>query len=396
MTDELSIRVERSFTAISPESWSRLSGASKTCTAIAYNPFVSHAFLSSLEESGSADAETGWLGHHLLLETGRGELIGALPGYLKNHSQGEYVFDHGWADAFERAGGRYYPKLQCSIPFTPATGPRLLVTEGLQRLPIQSAIAESLKEVVRRLGISSAHITFVPDEEIGVFEMDGYLHRTDQQFHFINDGYANHEEFLETLASRKRKALRKERRAALENGISIDWLTGRDLTERIWDQFFKFYMDTGGRKWGRPYLTRKFYSLIGERMADDILLVMAKRDGRYIAGAINFIGGDTLYGRHWGCIEDHPFLHFEVCYHQAIDFALSKGLKRVEAGAQGEHKLARGYLPVTTHSAHYVAHAGLRRAIGDYLARERADVEQMSELLTEHSPFRKGERQQED
>ncbi|MGO7205866.1 GNAT family N-acetyltransferase, partial [Rhizobium ruizarguesonis] len=287
MTDELSIRVERSFTAISPESWSKLSGASKTCATIAYNPFVSHAFLSSLEESGSADAETGWLGHHLLLETDRGELIGALPGYLKNHSQGEYVFDHGWADAFERAGGRYYPKLQCSIPFTPATGPRLLVAEGLQRLPIQSAIAESLKEVVRRLGISSAHITFVPDEEIGVFEMDGYLHRTDQQFHFINDGYANHEEFLETLASRKRKALRKERRAALENGISIDWLTGRDLTERIWDQFFKFYMDTGGRKWGRPYLTRKFYSLIGERMADDILLVMAKRDGRYIAGAIN-------------------------------------------------------------------------------------------------------------
>ncbi|WP_064683592.1 GNAT family N-acetyltransferase [Rhizobium bangladeshense] len=396
MTDELSIRVERSFTAISPESWSRLSGASKTGTTIAYNPFVSHAFLSSLEESGSATAETGWLGHHLLLETDRGELIGALPAYLKNHSQGEYVFDHGWADAFERAGGRYYPKLQCSIPFTPATGPRLLVTEGLERLPIQSAIAESLKEVVRRLGISSAHVTFVPDEEIGVFEMDGYLHRTDQQFHFINDGYANHEEFLETLASRKRKALRKERRVALENGISIDWLTGRDLTERIWDQFFKFYMDTGGRKWGRPYLTRKFYSLIGERMADDILLVMAKRDGRYIAGAINFIGGDTLYGRHWGCIEDHPFLHFEVCYHQAIDFALSKGLNRVEAGAQGEHKLARGYLPVTTHSAHYVAHAGLRRAIGDYLARERADVEQMGELLAEHSPFRKGERQQED
>ncbi|MBP2446043.1 GNAT family N-acetyltransferase [Rhizobium leguminosarum] len=396
MTDDLTIRVERSFTAISPQSWSRLSAASKTCKTLAYNPFVSHAFLSALEESGSADAETGWLGHHLLLETERGELIGALPGYLKNHSQGEYVFDHGWADAFERAGGRYYPKLQCSIPFTPATGPRLLVAEGLQRLPVQSAIAESLKEIVRRLGVSSAHITFVPDDEIGVFEMDGYLHRTDQQFHFINEGYANHEEFLETLASRKRKALRKERRAALENGISIDWLTGRDLTERIWDQFFKFYMDTGGRKWGRPYLTRKFYSLIGERMADDILLVMAKRNGRYIAGAINFIGGDTLYGRHWGCIEEHPFLHFEVCYHQAIDFALSKGLKRVEAGAQGEHKLARGYLPVTTHSAHYVAHAGLRRAIGDYLARERADVEQMSELLSEHSPFRKGERQQDD
>ncbi|RDJ12887.1 GNAT family N-acetyltransferase [Rhizobium grahamii] len=396
MTDELSIRIERSFTAISPESWSRLSGTSPKGTALAYNPFVSHAFLSSLEESGSATAQSGWMGHHLLLETDKGELIGALPGYLKNHSHGEYVFDHGWADAFERAGGRYYPKLQCSIPFTPATGPRLLVAEGLQRLPIQHAIAESLKEVVRQLGVSSAHITFVPEDEIGIFEGEDYLHRTDQQFHFINEGYANHEEFLETLASRKRKALRKERRTALDHGISIDWLTGSDLTERIWDQFFEFYMDTGGRKWGRPYLTRKFYSLIGERMPDDILLVMAKRDGRYIAGAINFIGGDTLYGRHWGCVEDHPFLHFEVCYHQAIDFALAKGLKRVEAGAQGEHKLARGYLPVTTHSAHYVAHSGLRRAISDYLERERDDIEHMNEILTEHSPFRKGERQQED
>ncbi|MFP3545874.1 GNAT family N-acetyltransferase [Rhizobium sp. SIMBA_035] len=396
MTDELSIRVERSFTAISPESWSRLSGTSKTANAVPYNPFLSHAFLSSLEESGSATAETGWLGHHLLLETEKGELIGALPGYLKNHSQGEYVFDHGWADAFERAGGRYYPKLQCSIPFTPATGPRLLVAEGFERRPVQSVIAESLKEVVRQLGVSSAHVTFVPEDEISVFETDGYLHRTDQQFHFINDGYADHDTFLETLASRKRKALKKERRAALENGISIDWLTGSDLTERIWDQFFSFYMDTGSRKWGRPYLTREFYSLIGQRMPDDILLVMAKREGRYVAGAINFIGGDTLYGRHWGCIEDHPYLHFEVCYHQAIDFALAKGLKRVEAGAQGEHKLARGYLPVTTHSAHYVAHAGLRRAIADYLKREREDVEHMNEILTDHSPFRKGERQQED
>jgi predicted N-acyltransferase len=396
MTDELSIRIERSFSDISPESWSRLSGATKADNALAYNPFVSHAFLSSLEESGSATAETGWLGHHMLLQAADGRLVGALPGYLKNHSQGEYVFDHGWADAFERAGGRYYPKLQCSIPFTPATGPRLLVAAGLERRPIQDAMAESLKEVVRRLGVSSAHITFVPEDEIDVFETDGYLHRTDQQFHFINEGYDDHEAFLETLASRKRKALRKERRTALENGITIDWLTGSDLTERIWDQFFAFYMDTGSRKWGRPYLTRRFYSLIAERMPDDILLVMAKRNGRYVAGAINFIGGDTLYGRHWGCIEDHPFLHFEVCYHQAIDFALAKGLKRVEAGAQGEHKLARGYLPVTTHSAHYVAHAGLRRAIADYLARERDDVEHMNEILAEHSPFRKGDRLQED
>ncbi|MDM9643979.1 GNAT family N-acetyltransferase [Rhizobium sp. S163] len=396
MTDELSIRIERSFTAISPESWSKLAGASRSNTSIAYNPFVSHAFLSSLEESGSATAETGWLGHHMLLETDDGRLVGALPGYLKNHSRGEYVFDHGWADAFERAGGRYYPKLQCSIPFTPATGPRLLVAEDYPRLAVQDAMAESLKEVVRRLGVSSAHITFVPDDEMAVLESEEYLHRTDQQFHFINEGYANHDEFLETLASRKRKALRKERRAALENGISIDWLTGSDLTEDIWDQFFAFYMDTGSRKWGRPYLTREFYSLIGERMPEDILLVMAKHNGRYVAGAINFIGSETLYGRHWGCIEDHPFLHFEVCYHQAIDFALAKGLKRVEAGAQGEHKLARGYLPVTTHSAHYVAHAGLRQAIGDYLARERDDVEHMNEILSEHSPFRRGERLQED
>lgn len=396
MTDELSIRIERSFTAISPESWSKLAGASRSNTSIAYNPFVSHAFLSSLEESGSATAETGWLGHHMLLETDDGRLVGALPGYLKNHSRGEYVFDHGWADAFERAGGRYYPKLQCSIPFTPATGPRLLVAEDYPRLAVQDAMAESLKEVVRRLGVSSAHITFVPDDEMAVLESEEYLHRTDQQFHFINEGYANHDEFLETLASRKRKALRKERRAALENGISIDWLTGSDLTEDIWDQFFAFYMDTGSRKWGRPYLTREFYSAIGERMPEDILLVMAKHNGRYVAGAINFIGSETLYGRHWGCIEDHPFLHFEVCYHQAIDFALAKGLKRVEAGAQGEHKLARGYLPVTTHSAHYVAHAGLRQAIGDYLARERDDVEHMNEILSEHSPFRRGERLQED
>lgn len=393
MTDELIFRAERSFKNIPPERWSRLAGASRTGSLLPYNPFVSHAYLSSLEESGSATEKTGWLGHHLLLETPDGTLIGAVAGYLKNHSQGEYVFDQGWADAFERAGGDYYPKLQCAVPFTPATGPRLLVAEDQDRAAIQPALAESLKEVTRQIGISSAHITFIPKAEVPIFETDGYLHRTDQQFHFINDGYADHDAFLETLASRKRKGLKKERRAALEGGITIDWLTGKDLTEDIWDQFFAFYMDTGSRKWGRPYLTRTFYSLIGERMADDILLIMAKRDGRYVAGAINFIGGDALYGRHWGCIEDHPFLHFEVCYHQAIDFALAKGLSRVEAGAQGEHKLARGYLPVTTHSAHYIAHTGLRRAVGDYLEQERQQVEQMGEILSERSPFRKGERQ---
>ncbi|MFK4766686.1 GNAT family N-acetyltransferase [Rhizobium sp. ZW T2_16] len=398
MAGNLSIRIEQSLAAISPESWSRLAGASResSSAAVPYNPFLSHAFLSSLEQSGSATAKTGWHGHHILLETEEGTLIGAIPAYLKSHSQGEYVFDHGWADAFERAGGRYYPKLQCAIPFTPATGPRLLVASSYDRETMQTTLAAGLQEVTRQLAISSAHVTFVPENEIETFEEADYLHRTDQQFHFINEGYVDHDAFLETLASRKRKALKKERRAALENGISIDWLTGADLTEDIWDQFFAFYMDTGGRKWGRPYLTRSFYSLIGSRMADDILLVMARRDGRYIAGAINFIGGDTLYGRHWGCIEDHPFLHFEVCYHQAIDFALAKGLKRVEAGAQGEHKLARGYLPVTTHSMHYIAHPGLCRAISDYLERERQEVDGMNEYLSEHSPFRKGERQQDD
>ncbi|WP_337184374.1 GNAT family N-acetyltransferase [Shinella sp.] len=391
MTEAVRIRIETSFADIPAEDWARLAGASRGDAREPYNPFVSHAFLSSLEESGCAVAETGWLGQHLLLEGEDGALRGALPVYLKSHSQGEYVFDHGWADAFERAGGRYYPKLQAAIPFTPATGPRLLHRTGEPVVETQAALAEGLKELTRRHGASSAHATFVPEAEMPVFEAAGYLHRTDQQFHFINAGYGAYEDFLETLASRKRKALKKERRAALEHGIEIDWLTGNDLTENIWDQFFAFYMDTGSRKWGRPYLNRRFYSLIGERMADDILLVMARREGRYIAGAINFIGGDTLFGRHWGCIEDHPFLHFEVCYHQAIDFAIEKRLTRVEAGAQGEHKLARGYLPVTTHSAHYIAHAGLRRAVADYLERERQDVEMMGDYLAEHGPFRRGE-----
>ena len=389
------IRPVSHFKDIKPESWSQLSGTSRAGTQ-AYNPFVSHAFLSSLEESRSATRETGWLGHHLLLEDADGKLRGAVPGYLKSHSQGEYVFDHGWAQAFERAGGRYYPKLQCTVPFTPATGPRLLVGEGEDRDTVMPTLAEAVKAETNSLGISSAHITFVPDGEWPVLESRGYLHRTDQQFHFINDGYANHDEFLDTLASRKRKALRKERRSALENGISIDWLTGKDLTERIWDQFFKFYMDTGSRKWGSPYLTRSFYSLIGERMADDIVLIMAKRDGRYVAGAINFIGSETLYGRHWGCIEDHPFLHFEVCYHQAIDFAIAHKLRTVEAGAQGEHKLARGYLPVKTHSAHYIAHPGLRRAVDDYLRQERLEVEAIGDYLAEHSPFRKNLHEEQD
>lgn len=385
---DVTLRVTAGMSAFDRNEWQGLAGTGRDGPGI-YNPFLSHAFLSALEEAGCVGRDAGWLPQHLCLETPDGRLIGAAPCYLKSHSQGEYVFDHGWADAFERAGGRYYPKLQVSVPFTPATGPRLLAPPGEIRSSVQLALADGLKAFTGQLGVSSAHVTFAPEDEAMLMESRGFLHRIDQQFHFANPGYAGYEDFLDTLASRKRKALRKERRTALENGIEIDWLTGRDLTERVWDDFHAFYMDTGSRKWGRPYLNRQFFSLIGERMADDILLVMARREGRYIAGAINFIGADTLYGRHWGCIEDHPYLHFEVCYHQAIDFAIARGLSTVEAGAQGEHKLARGYLPVTTHSVHWIEHPGLRNAIADYLERERDDVESFGEMLTRRGPFRK-------
>ncbi|PBC08993.1 GNAT family N-acetyltransferase [Mesorhizobium sp. WSM3859] len=386
---DYAIRVAAGIGAFSCEEWDGFAGTTRGDKENGYNPLVSFAFLSALEDSGCAVRRTGWQGHHLRLETAQGRLLGAVPCYLKSHSQGEYVFDHGWSDAFERAGGRYYPKLQCSVPFTPVTGPRLLVSKGEEAGAVKAGLAEGLKLVTDKLGVSSAHVTFASEPDVATLEAAGFLHRTDQQFHFFNEGFSAYDDFLATLASRKRKAMKKERREALADGISIDWLTGKDITESAWDDFFAFYMDTGGRKWGRPYLNRQFFSLIGERMADDILLVMAKRNGRYIAGAINFIGSDALYGRNWGCIEDHPFLHFEVCYHQAIDFAIDRKLKVVEAGAQGEHKLARGYRPVTMHSAHYISHPDLRNAVADYLRRERREVERMGEYLEEHTPFRK-------
>jgi predicted N-acyltransferase len=386
---EFSIRVAAGIGAFTCDEWNGFAGTARGDQENGYNPLVSFAFLSALEDSGCAVRRTGWQGHHLRLETSQGRLLGTVPCYLKSHSQGEYVFDHGWSDAFARAGGRYYPKLQCAVPFTPVTGPRLLVNKGENASTVKAGLAAGLKAVTEKLGVSSAHVTFAQESDVAALEAAGFLHRTDQQFHFFNEGFSSYDDFLATLASRKRKAMKKERREALADGISIDWLTGRDLTEKAWDDFFAFYMDTGGRKWGRPYLNREFFSLIGERMADDILLVMARRNGRYIAGAINFIGSDALYGRNWGCIEDHPFLHFEVCYHQAIDFAISRKLKVVEAGAQGEHKLARGYRPVTMHSAHYIAHPGLRNAVADYLRRERREVERMGEYLEDHTPFRK-------
>ncbi|GGA54150.1 hypothetical protein GCM10011385_04650 [Nitratireductor aestuarii] len=385
----LTLRVLASFSEFDREEWEHLVGTSHKGSSSSYNPFLSYDFLLSLEESRCAIGRTGWLAQHLALTTEDGSLLGAVPCYLKSHSQGEYVFDHGWADAYERAGGRYYPKLQVSVPFTPATGPRLLVREGSDAAAVRQALAQGLKTLAGKLDVSSVHVTFAQPDDIPALESEDFLLRTDTQFHFFNEDYGSYEDFLDTLASRKRKALRKERREAVAPGIEIERLTGKDITEAHWDDFFAFYMDTGSRKWGRPYLNRTFFSLIGERMADDILLVMARRDGRYIAGAINFIGSDTLFGRNWGAIEHHPFLHFEVCYHQAIDFAIERGLAKVEAGAQGEHKLARGYLPVTTYSAHHIEHPGLRSAVADFLDAERREVDLMEEALNEYSPYRK-------
>ncbi len=364
------------------------SAGSCATSKASYNPFVSHAFFNALEASKSACARTGWGPRHLIAKQ-EGTIVGIVPCYLKSHSQGEYVFDRGWADAYERAGGQYYPKLQASVPFTPATGPRLLIRPGVDTARAAASLAGGLIGLCEATEASSVHVTFAREREWRYLAENGFLQRTDQQFHWHNQGYETFEDFLATLNSRHRKAIRRERRDALENGITIHALTGADITEEAWDAFFAFYMETGSRKWGRPYLTRAFYSLIGERMAQDVALVMAKRGGRWIAGAINFIGSDTLFGRHWGAIEHHPFLHFEVCYYQAIDFAIRRGLKVVEAGAQGEHKLARGYLPKTTHSAHYIADPALRRAINDYLKRERAYVAEAGRELTEAGPFRK-------
>jgi predicted N-acyltransferase len=392
--DEFIIRVQHSIADIDRAAWGKLTSTSKDAGNDSYNPFVSHAFLAALEKSGCATTETGWHGQHLILEGPGNKILAAVPGFIKSHSQGEYVFDHAWADAYERAGGRYYPKYQASVPFTPATGPRLLVSNQVNAAAARAALAGGIAQVTEQIGLSSAHVTFAQDDDIAALTNSGFLHRTDQQFHFKNDDYSSYDDFLATLASRKRKNLKKEREKAKSNGIEIEWLTGSDLTEEVMDTFYVFYSDTGQRKWGRPYLNRQFYSIIAETMADDILLVMAKREGRYVAAAINFIGGDTLYGRHWGCTEHHPFLHFEVCYHQAIDFAIERKLKFVEAGAQGQHKLARGYMPTTTHSAHYFPNDSFRNAVKDYLDHERAEVAQYGKVLNDHGPFKKSQVQE--
>jgi len=403
---DLTIRMIRSLADVDPASWDACANPPASADSVCeeadsnyqeerFNPFITHAFLSACETSGSAVHRTGWGGAHILVEDAQGRLLAAAPCYLKSHSMGEYVFDQGWADAYERAGGRYYPKLQISVPFTPAPGRRLLVAAGPRADEARAALISGLRAVMEKTGASSTHVTFLTKAEWEVLGAEGFLQRTNKQFHFFDKGYGDFEGFLNSLASRKRKAIRRERKDALSAGVEIEWATGKDLTKAHWDAFYAFYMDTGSRKWGTPYLTRKFFTLLSETMADRVLLIMAKREGRYIAGALNLIGDDALYGRNWGCNEEHPFLHFEVCYYQAIDFALSRGLRRVEAGAQGEHKLLRGYEPIETYSAHAIADPRLEKAVAQFLREERREMARVIEAYAEHTPFRKGELQQE-
>ncbi len=353
-----------------------------------HNPFLSHQFLMALEESGCATAERGWRAQHILIFKGH-LLVGVLPLYLKSHSQGEYVFDQAWANAYHHAGGDYYPKLQSAIPFTPVTASKLNVRPGENAADIQNHIIEAAISLTQSRALSSLHITFAEKPEWPLMAKYGFLERLDQQFHWINDGYGTFDNFLDALSSRKRKNIRKERRQAVVNDIEIELLCGKDITEDHWDSYFSFYLDTGQRKWGRPYLNRKFFSLIGERLSDKIILIMARRGDRYVAGALNFLGDDTLYGRYWGAIEDHRYLHFEICYYQAIDYAIRHRLKKVEAGAQGEHKLARGYLPVTTYSAHWISNPSFRTAVADYLIHERDAVKENQKIYARFAPFKK-------
>lgn len=397
-TETLTVEVAGSLGEVDRAQWDALAnpgwrmdaaGRLVDTGATAFNPFVSHAFLQALEEAGCVGGASGWHPRHLLVRDPSGRLVAAAPAYLKTHSRGEYVFDHGWADAIERAGGSYYPKLQVCVPFTPAQGPRLLVGEE-ERQTRRAFLSRALVALAQTVGASSVHVTFALPEEIASMTSAGYLPRLDTQFHFTNRGYTSPDDFLAALASRKRKQVRRERRAALGEGVTVRWLTGEAITEAHWDAFFAFYMDTGARKWGRPYLNRTFFSLLGERLGHRICLVLAERAGRPIAGALNLVGSETLYGRYWGCLEDRPFLHFEVCYYQAIDYAIAHGLARVEAGAQGEHKLARGYEAVETRSGHYLRHPALRRAVADFLGEERRAVSRQNEVLNAYAPFRKG------
>ena len=382
----LKISVCHALSSVHPDAWNMVANP----PGERYDPFLSWAFLETLESSGAATPEAGWAAHHILIHGPDGRLRAAMPLYLKSHSRGEFVFDHSWADAYERAGGAYYPKLLCAVPFTPVTGRRLLVPNGPDAAQLQTALLDTARRMSAANNISSLHINFVEDEVAKILTDAGLLARTDQQFRWINAGYETFDDFLGGLNSQKRKNLRKERRKAQE-GLEFVHLSGDEITQRYWDDFFRFYLDTGARKWGTPYLTRETFALLAERMPDDLLLILAMEDGVPVAGALNLIGSDTLYGRYWGCDEIRPMLHFETCYYQAIDFAISRGLKYVEAGAQGMHKLARGYVPLQTHSAHWIANPSFRKAVADYLTREREAVAADIDYLSDHTPFKKEE-----
>jgi uncharacterized protein len=369
-------RIATGVTSVDDAAWAACAGQA--------TPFLDHRFLSALETSHSVGAGTGWQPSPILVEDSVGKLLGALPAYLKSHSQGEYVFDHGWADAWHRAGGQYYPKLQIAVPFTPAQGPRILTQDA----DVAQQLLKTAESVVQQNGLSSAHATFVEETQLNWFKNAGWMLREGIQYHWQNAGYGSFDDFLAALSSRKRKAIRKEREGA-QAEVHIRHLTGAEITEAHWDAFWIFYQDTGARKWGQPYLTRAFFSHLGTAMGDKLLLIIAERDGHPVAGALNLIGEEALYGRYWGCSEDIPFLHFELCYYQAIDAAISRGLSRVEAGAQGEHKLARGYVAVPTWSAHYIPDAGFRDAVSNFLEQERKAVERDIAYLGELAPFKK-------
>ena len=386
----LSARVFDSIARIPASAWdSCAAGETGSAASGPENPFVSHAFLDALEQSGSVGRKTGWVPQHLVIEDATGTLLAAAPLYVKTHSQGEYVFDHGWAEAYERAGGRYYPKLQVAAPFTPVPGPRLLVRAGPRANEARAALVSALISAVENSGMSSLHVTFATRTESDLLEQVGFLTRIGVQYHWTNDGYAEFGDFLAALNSRKRKAIRKERAVVAEYGLTLRAWEGAELTAKQWDAFFAFYMDTGSRKWGRPYLNRDFFARIADSLRDRIVLMLAEKDGQLVAGALNLKGPQALYGRNWGCLEDYRFLHFELCYYQAIDYAIAHKLPRVEAGAQGEHKIQRGYLPVETHSMHWIAERSFRDAVENFLDRERIVMRSEMAGLAEFSPYRK-------
>ena len=379
--EPVSLKILNRVSQADPTAWDDCAGKD--------NPFVSHAFLSALEDSGSAVEEEGWGPQHLILEDDQENLVGAVPIYVKSHSQGEYVFDHGWAHAFENAGGKYYPKLVAGVPFSPVPGPRLLINPAADQVHVGAALAAGMMRLCEMHEASSVHVNFLPEEQWNLLGDFGFLQRQGQQFHWQNNGYANFDEFLGALSSRKRKNIKKERKAVVDAGVTISALTGDDIKAKHWDAFYAFYRDTTDRKWGWDYLKRGFFDLLQERMRDRVVLIFCEFDGLPVAGALNLRGSDTLYGRNWGALARFKNLHFEACYYQAIEFAINHGLKRVEAGAQGQHKLQRGYLPAATYSAHYIAHEGFRRAVADYLERERTAVDEDIEILMEYSPFKK-------